>query len=61
MSTFPRLFEPIVINKLTLKNRVVLPAHGPRLPWKRYLRYLEERRAQADDANGQGKNSFQRR
>src|SRR5689334_17685942 len=42
-TSFARLFEPISIGALTLKNRIVLPAHGPRLPAKRYLRYLEER------------------
>ncbi len=40
---FPHLFEPVDIGKVKLKNRVVIPAHGPRLPPGRYLRYLEER------------------
>jgi 2,4-dienoyl-CoA reductase-like NADH-dependent reductase (Old Yellow Enzyme family)/thioredoxin reductase len=40
---FPHLFEPIDIGTVKLKNRVVIPAHGPRLPPARYLRYLEER------------------
>ena len=40
---FPHLFEPIDIGNAKLKNRVVIPAHGPRLPPARYLRYLEDR------------------
>lgn len=41
--TVSRLFHPIQINGLQLRNRVVLPAHGPRIGGDRYLRYLEER------------------
>jgi len=42
---YERLFEPITLGGVTVKNRVVLPAHGPRLPQARYDRYLEERMA----------------
>jgi 2,4-dienoyl-CoA reductase-like NADH-dependent reductase (Old Yellow Enzyme family)/NADPH-dependent 2,4-dienoyl-CoA reductase/sulfur reductase-like enzyme len=43
MTTFERLFEPIDIGGLQVKNRIVFPAHGPRISGQRYLRYLEER------------------
>ena len=41
--SFPNLFKPLAMGKLELKNRVVIPAHGPRLGRARYLTYLEER------------------
>jgi 2,4-dienoyl-CoA reductase (NADPH2) len=41
---FPRLFEPLRLgDKITLRNRIVLPAHGPRISGDRYIRYLDER------------------
>ncbi len=43
MTAYSRLFEPLTLGPLELKNRIVLPAHGPRLGGKRYERYLEER------------------
>jgi 2,4-dienoyl-CoA reductase-like NADH-dependent reductase (Old Yellow Enzyme family)/thioredoxin reductase len=45
MTPYPRLFEPLQLGPHTLENRVVLPAHGPRLGGRRYARYLEERLA----------------
>jgi 2,4-dienoyl-CoA reductase-like NADH-dependent reductase (Old Yellow Enzyme family)/thioredoxin reductase len=43
MTTFERLFQPIDVGGLEVKNRIVFPAHGPRIAGQRYLRYLEER------------------
>jgi 2,4-dienoyl-CoA reductase-like NADH-dependent reductase (Old Yellow Enzyme family)/thioredoxin reductase len=43
MTTFERLFQPIDIGGLQVRNRIVFPAHGPRIAGQRYLRYLEER------------------
>lgn len=40
---YAALFEPIDVGTATVKNRIVLPAHGPRLPPQRFLSYLEER------------------
>ncbi|HLY82902.1 MAG TPA: FAD-dependent oxidoreductase [Acidimicrobiales bacterium] len=38
-----RLFEPIAIGSMMLRNRVMMTVHGPRLSASRYLRYLDER------------------
>ena len=38
-----QLFEPIDIGGVTLRNRVMMAVHGPRLSQARYLRYLDER------------------
>jgi 2,4-dienoyl-CoA reductase-like NADH-dependent reductase (Old Yellow Enzyme family)/thioredoxin reductase len=38
-----KLFEPIDIGGVTLRNRVMMAVHGPRLSQARYLRYLDER------------------
>jgi 2,4-dienoyl-CoA reductase-like NADH-dependent reductase (Old Yellow Enzyme family)/thioredoxin reductase len=38
-----RLFEPVTLGGLALRNRVVMTTHGPRLSQPRYLRYLRER------------------
>lgn len=43
MTRFASLFQPIRIGGVEVPNRVVLPAHGPRLAGERYDRYLEER------------------
>ncbi|MBI2867590.1 MAG: hypothetical protein HYX97_04570, partial [Chloroflexi bacterium] len=43
MTVFPKLFSPMQVGTLTLKNRLVLTAHEPRVPLKRFYRYLEER------------------
>jgi 2,4-dienoyl-CoA reductase-like NADH-dependent reductase (Old Yellow Enzyme family)/thioredoxin reductase len=37
------LLEPIEIGGVTLRNRVMMAVHGPRLSQARYLRYLDER------------------
>lgn len=37
------LFEPLQLGSATVANRIVLPAHSPRLSGKRYYRYFEER------------------
>ena len=38
-----QLFEPIDIGGVTLRNRIMMAVHGPRLSQARYLRYLDER------------------
>jgi 2,4-dienoyl-CoA reductase-like NADH-dependent reductase (Old Yellow Enzyme family)/thioredoxin reductase len=38
-----RLFEPIEIGSVALRNRIMMTVHGPRLPENRYHRYLAER------------------
>ena len=38
-----RLFEPVSIGGLRLRNRLMMTTHGPRLPEDRYLRYLDVR------------------
>ena len=38
-----QLFEPIDIGGVTLRNRLMMAVHGPRLSQARYLRYLDER------------------
>jgi 2,4-dienoyl-CoA reductase-like NADH-dependent reductase (Old Yellow Enzyme family) len=38
-----RLFEPIAIGSVEVRNRTLMTAHGPRLGPSRYERYLEER------------------
>jgi len=43
MPEFSHIFQPIDIGRVRVKNRIVLPAHGPRLSGDRYHRYLEER------------------
>ena len=45
MPTMPttQLFEPIDIGGVTLRNRLMMAVHGPRLSQARYLRYLDER------------------
>ena len=43
MTPYPRLFEPIQLGNVKIKNRVVLPAHGTRMEGERHLRYYEER------------------
>src|SRR3954469_24678431 len=43
MSTFDHLRQPIEMGPFELRNRVMMTVHGPRLPQRRYLRYLEER------------------
>ena len=40
---YVNLFSPIAVGKVQLKNRIVIPAHGPRLNASRFLRYMEER------------------
>jgi 2,4-dienoyl-CoA reductase-like NADH-dependent reductase (Old Yellow Enzyme family) len=46
---YPRLFSPIQLNKLTIRNRIVSTAHAEvyaeegGLPGERYLRYYEEK------------------
>jgi 2,4-dienoyl-CoA reductase-like NADH-dependent reductase (Old Yellow Enzyme family)/thioredoxin reductase len=45
---YPHLFEPIRLNKLTIRNRIVSTAHAEvyaegGLPGERYLRYYEEK------------------
>ena len=42
---FPRLFEPVEIGPLTIKNRIVNTTHGTRLSESRDLRYIHERAA----------------
>jgi 2,4-dienoyl-CoA reductase-like NADH-dependent reductase (Old Yellow Enzyme family)/thioredoxin reductase len=43
LATPARLFEPIDVGSLTLRNRLMMTVHGPRLPEDRYHRYLAER------------------
>ena len=43
MSAFEHLRQPIAIGGLTVRNRLMMTTHGPRLGQRRYLRYLEER------------------
>ena len=38
-----RLFEPVTVGGLRLRNRLMMTTHGPRLPEERYLRYLDVR------------------
>jgi 2,4-dienoyl-CoA reductase-like NADH-dependent reductase (Old Yellow Enzyme family) len=38
-----RLFEPIDIGAMTLRNRIMMTVHGPRLPEERYHLYLAAR------------------
>ena len=38
-----RLFEPIALGGVRVRNRTVMTAHGPRLGQARYERYLEVR------------------
>jgi 2,4-dienoyl-CoA reductase-like NADH-dependent reductase (Old Yellow Enzyme family)/thioredoxin reductase len=38
-----QLFEPIAIGGVRLRNRLMMTVHGPRLPERRYHRYLDER------------------
>jgi 2,4-dienoyl-CoA reductase-like NADH-dependent reductase (Old Yellow Enzyme family)/thioredoxin reductase len=38
-----RLFQPIDVGGLALRNRLMMTVHGPRLSPERYLRYLHER------------------
>ncbi|MFC3531119.1 FAD-dependent oxidoreductase [Vogesella facilis] len=46
---YPHLFEPITLNKLTIRNRIVSTAHAEvyaepgGLPGERYIRYYEEK------------------
>ncbi|MBT0570710.1 NADH:flavin oxidoreductase [Curvibacter sp. CHRR-16] len=45
---YPHLFEPIQLNKLTIRNRIVSTAHAEvyaenGLPGERYIRYYEEK------------------
>jgi len=45
---YPKLFEPITINKLTIRNRIISTAHAEvyaedGVPGERYLRYYEEK------------------
>ena len=42
---FPRLFEPIAIGSLSIKNRIVNTTHGSQLSESRDLRYIHERAA----------------
>ena len=47
--SYPHLFEPITLNRLTLRNRIVSTAHAEvyaetgGLPGERYIRYYEEK------------------
>jgi len=41
--TLSRLFEPVEVGGLRLRNRLMMTTHGPRLPEDRYLRYLDAR------------------
>jgi 2,4-dienoyl-CoA reductase-like NADH-dependent reductase (Old Yellow Enzyme family) len=43
VDSFPHLRQPIELGGLRVRNRLMMPTHGPRLPQGRYLRYLEER------------------
>ena len=43
MTPYARLFEPIKLGNVEIKNRVVLPPHGTRMQGERELRYFEER------------------
>jgi 2,4-dienoyl-CoA reductase-like NADH-dependent reductase (Old Yellow Enzyme family)/thioredoxin reductase len=43
MSDLSHLQEPISIGPIELRNRLMMTVHGPRLPQRRYVRYLEER------------------
>ncbi|HZP27357.1 MAG TPA: FAD-dependent oxidoreductase, partial [Acidimicrobiia bacterium] len=43
MTAFRRLFEPLTIGDLTVRNRIVNTAHGTGLGGARDLRYLQER------------------
>src|SRR5579863_2701165 len=43
LESFPHLQQPIELGGLSIRNRLMMPTHGPRLPQGRYLRYLEER------------------
>lgn len=44
--TFPRCFEALDAGRLHLRNRLMMTTHGPRLPQRRYLPYLEARSAE---------------
>ena len=43
MTHYARLFQPIRLGSVEIKNRIVLPAHGTRMEGDRNLRYYEER------------------
>src|ERR1700735_4254391 len=43
MTHYARLFQPIRLANVEIKNRIVLPAHGTRMEGDRNLRYYQER------------------
>jgi 2,4-dienoyl-CoA reductase-like NADH-dependent reductase (Old Yellow Enzyme family)/thioredoxin reductase len=43
MTRFPRLFAPLQIGRLSLRNRIMMTTNHPRFTEERYLRYLEDR------------------
>ncbi|MCC9198506.1 FAD-dependent oxidoreductase (plasmid) [Arthrobacter sp. zg-Y820] len=43
MSEFQKLFSPISIGGLTVRNRLMLTTHNPKMSEQRYLKYLEKR------------------
>jgi len=40
---YPHLREPLSLGGVALRNRIMMAAHGPRLPQERYLAYIEAR------------------